>query len=131
MGTLLKPEDGLIAIGSGGPYAQAAARAMLDNTSLDAKSIVERSLEIAANICIYTNHSRTVEVLKKSMSSVRTPREIVQELDKHIVGQNTAKRAVAIAVRNRWRRMQLDDEMRDEVTPKNILIDWTNWGRQN
>lgn len=56
------------------------------------------------------------------MRSVRTPRETVQELDKHIVGQNAAKRAVAIAVRNRWRRMQLDDEMRDEVTPKNILM---------
>ena len=56
------------------------------------------------------------------MRSVRTPREIVQELDKHIIGQNAAKRAVAIAVRNRWRRMQLDDEMRDEVTPKNILM---------
>jgi len=51
-----------------------------------------------------------------------TPREIVQELDKHIVGQNDAKRAVAIALRNRWRRMQLDKDLRDEVTPKNILM---------
>ncbi|MGD8497563.1 MAG: ATP-dependent protease ATPase subunit HslU [Chromatiales bacterium] len=55
------------------------------------------------------------------MSSM-TPREIVQELDKHIVGQNAAKRAVAIALRNRWRRQQLDEDLRQEVTPKNILM---------
>jgi len=51
-----------------------------------------------------------------------TPREIVQELDKHIIGQQAAKRAVAIALRNRWRRMQLDENLRNEVTPKNILM---------
>jgi ATP-dependent HslUV protease ATP-binding subunit HslU len=51
-----------------------------------------------------------------------TPREIVQELDKHVVGQNDAKRAVAIALRNRWRRQQLDADLRQEVTPKNILM---------
>jgi ATP-dependent HslUV protease ATP-binding subunit HslU len=51
-----------------------------------------------------------------------TPREIVQELDKFIIGQHGAKRAVAIALRNRWRRMQLDERMRNEVTPKNILM---------
>jgi len=54
--------------------------------------------------------------------SEMTPREIVQELDKHIIGQAEAKRAVAIALRNRWRRMQLSDELRPEVTPKNILM---------
>ena len=54
--------------------------------------------------------------------SEMTPREIVQELDKHIVGQHDAKRAVAIALRNRWRRMQLDEELRNEITPKNILM---------
>lgn len=51
-----------------------------------------------------------------------TPKEIVSELDKHIIGQNDAKRAVAIALRNRWRRMQLPDELRREITPKNILM---------
>ena len=51
-----------------------------------------------------------------------TPREIVNELDKHIIGQNDAKRAVAIALRNRWRRSQVEDELRNEITPKNILM---------
>jgi len=51
-----------------------------------------------------------------------TPREIVQELDKHIIGQDDAKRAVAIALRNRWRRMQVEEAMRHEITPKNILM---------
>jgi ATP-dependent HslUV protease ATP-binding subunit HslU len=51
-----------------------------------------------------------------------TPREIVQELDKHIIGQGAAKRAVAIALRNRWRRMQVDEALRPEITPKNILM---------
>ena len=54
--------------------------------------------------------------------SMMTPREITSELDKHIVGQQSAKRAVAIALRNRWRRMQLDDNLRNEITPKNILM---------
>ncbi|MEX2132417.1 MAG: ATP-dependent protease ATPase subunit HslU [Pseudohongiellaceae bacterium] len=54
--------------------------------------------------------------------SIMTPREITSELDKHIVGQQAAKRAVAIALRNRWRRMQLDETMRNEITPKNILM---------
>jgi len=54
--------------------------------------------------------------------SQMTPREIVHELDRHIVGQHDAKRSVAIALRNRWRRMQLNPELRDEVTPKNILM---------
>ena len=51
-----------------------------------------------------------------------TPREIVSELDRHIVGQKDAKRAVAVAMRNRWRRRQLEDDLRDEVYPKNILM---------
>ncbi len=51
-----------------------------------------------------------------------TPREIVEELDKHIIGQHDAKRAVAIALRNRWRRAQIDEPLRQEITPKNILM---------
>ena len=56
------------------------------------------------------------------MTQVMTPKTIVHELERHIIGQNDAKKAVAIALRNRWRRMQLSDEMRQEVTPKNILM---------
>lgn len=63
-GDVIEPEDGLIAIGSGGPYAQAAARALLSNTDQDARAVVEKSLEIAADICIYTNHNRAIEELE-------------------------------------------------------------------
>ena len=56
------------------------------------------------------------------MKSSMTPQEIVSELDRHIVGQSSAKRAVAIALRNRWRRQQVDEKMRGEITPKNILM---------
>ena len=62
-GDILEPESGLIAIGSGGPYAQAAARALLENSQLDAESIVRKSLSIAADLCIYTNHQVVVETL--------------------------------------------------------------------
>ncbi len=65
-GDVIEPESGVIAIGSGGPYAQAAARALVENTELDAPTIVERALAIAADICIYTNHNRTIEVLDPS-----------------------------------------------------------------
>ncbi|MEO6065505.1 MAG: ATP-dependent protease subunit HslV [Lysobacterales bacterium] len=62
-GDVLEPEHGLIAIGSGGPYAQAAAKALLESTELSAQEIVERALKIAGDICIYTNHSHTIETL--------------------------------------------------------------------
>jgi len=62
-GDVIEPENGLMAIGSGGPYAQAAARALLENTELDALAIVERSLMIAADICVFTNRNITVEEL--------------------------------------------------------------------
>jgi ATP-dependent HslUV protease, peptidase subunit HslV len=65
-GDVIEPESGVIAIGSGGPYAQAAARALAENTELDARTIVERGLIIAADICVYTNHHRTIEVLETS-----------------------------------------------------------------
>src|SRR3546814_16981190 len=58
----------------------------------------------------------------KNESSFFSPREIVSELDRFIIGQNDAKRAVAIALRNRWRRQQLPEDLRDEVLPKNILM---------
>jgi ATP-dependent HslUV protease, peptidase subunit HslV len=63
-GDVLEPELGLVAIGSGGPYAQAAARALLDNTELAPADIVARALSIAADLCIYTNQSQTIETLE-------------------------------------------------------------------
>lgn len=62
-GDVIEPEDNLIAIGSGGPFAQAAAKALLFNTDLSAREIVQKSLSIAGDICIYTNHQQTVEEL--------------------------------------------------------------------
>jgi len=64
VGDVLEPEQGIVAIGSGGPYAQSAAKALLDNTELGARDIVDKALAIAADLCIYTNHQRTIEVLE-------------------------------------------------------------------
>ncbi len=65
-GDVVEPEHSLIAIGSGGAYAQAAATALLQNTLLEAEEIVERALAIAADICVYTNHNRVLEILRTS-----------------------------------------------------------------
>ena len=62
-GDVIEPENDIIAIGSGGPFAQAAAQALLENTELDAREVVEKGLEIAGDICIYTNQNRTIEEL--------------------------------------------------------------------
>ncbi len=64
MGDVLEPEHGIVAIGSGGPYAQSAARALVENTALGARDIVDKALAIAADICIYTNQQRVIEVLE-------------------------------------------------------------------
>lgn len=69
-GDVIDPEQGLIAIGSGGPFAQAAAKALLENSELSARDIVEKSLNIAADICIYTNQNLTIEVLETSESAL-------------------------------------------------------------
>ncbi len=65
-GDVIEPENNLVAIGSGGPYAKSAAQALLENTELDPKTIVEKSLTIAAETCIYTNYNFTIETLAKS-----------------------------------------------------------------
>lgn len=62
-GDVIEPEDNLIAVGSGGAFAQSAARALLDNTELSARDVVKKSLTIAGDICIYTNHNHTIEEL--------------------------------------------------------------------
>src|SRR5471032_2444490 len=63
-GDVLEPEQGLVAIGSGGPYAQAAARALLENTQLPPEEIVKKALSIAGDLCIYTNQQHTIEILE-------------------------------------------------------------------
>ncbi len=67
-GDVIEPEDNLIAIGSGGPFAQSAAKALLDNTDLSAREIVEKGLGIAADICVYTNHNHIIETLENANS---------------------------------------------------------------
>jgi ATP-dependent HslUV protease subunit HslV len=64
MGDVLEPEQGILAIGSGGPYAQSAAKALLEHTQLGPREIVDKSLAIAADLCIYTNHQRIIETLE-------------------------------------------------------------------
>jgi ATP-dependent HslUV protease subunit HslV len=66
-GDVIEPEHGLIAIGSGGAYARAAALALLENTLLSARDIVEKSLKIAADICVYTNYNHTIEELESTL----------------------------------------------------------------
>jgi ATP-dependent HslUV protease subunit HslV len=63
-GDVLEPEQGIVSIGSGGAYAQAAAKALLDHTEMNARDIVKRSLEIAGELCIYTNQQHTIEILE-------------------------------------------------------------------
>ena len=127
-GDVIEPDDGVCAIGSGGNFALAAARALLRHSTLDARAIVEEAMRIAAEICIYTNDQLAIEELDASRRrrviamATFTPREIVAELDRYVVGQRDAKRAVAIALRNRWRRMQVPEPLRDEIAPKNIIM---------
>jgi ATP-dependent HslUV protease subunit HslV len=65
-GDVIEPDEGIVAIGSGGSYALASARALMENTELSAREIAEKSLRIAGQICIYTNDQLTIEELKKS-----------------------------------------------------------------
>ena len=75
-----------------------------------------------------TQKAPNLKIVKKSSNkdsskvSALSPREIVSELDRYVIGQHQAKRAVAVALRNRWRRQALSDDMKDEVLPKNILM---------
>ena len=113
---------------------------------MPAEEIAKKAVETASEICVFTNNNISIEknIMDKSnvttlvpkdkkenkntLSESLSPREIVSELDRFVVGQNKAKRAVAIALRNRWRRQAIDGEMKDEVLPKNILDDGTDWG---
>ena len=121
-GDVIEPEDGIAAVGSGGAYALAAARALARHTRARRRGDRARS---AADRCGDLHlHQRQRDPGDAPVSGFRafTPREVVSELDRYIVGQHDAKRAVAIALRNRWRRQQVPEELRDEIAPKNIIM---------
>ena len=118
-GDVIQPTDGVLGIGSGGNYAVAAARALMAHSDL----LGSRDRPHGAGDRRRHRHLHEHQH-RRGGDGVRdlTPRQIVTELDRHIVGQDEAKRAVAVAIRNRWRRQQLEGEMRQEVAPKNILM---------
>ena len=139
-GDVLEPEGDVIGIGSGGNYALAAGKVLM-GTEMNAEQLAKKAIEVAAEICVFTNNNVKIEknimdnsnVTKlhpkeknqnseSSVGSSLSPREIVSELDRFVVGQNKAKKAVAVALRNRWRRQALIGEMKNEVLPKNILM---------
>ncbi len=123
-GDVLEPEGdehgSAIAIGSGGNYALAAARALLPTDARRRGDRAPRDEHRRRHLRLHQHQSRPREPV--TCMTEFSPREIVSELDRYIVGQNDAKRAVAIALRNRWRRLQLVSPMREEVMPKNILM---------
>ena len=134
-GDVLEPEGGIAAIGSGGNYALAAA-GRWPITSRIPKKLARRAMaDRRRSLRLHQRPAdgRDVDPLERSRigadptPSRRTnadthPKAIVAALDEHIVGQDDAKKAVAVALRNRWRRQQLAPELREEVTPKNILM---------
>ena len=143
-GEIIEPDDGILAIGSGGSYALSAARALLADPRSRRAEIVQQRLEIAATSastrtrtspfwsCDPADARPDIDAImpsKQHATSSRqarlddlTPRQIVAELDRYIVGQEDAKKAVAIALRNRWRRQQAPDDIRDEISPNNIIL---------
>jgi ATP-dependent protease HslVU peptidase subunit len=138
-GDLLQPdEDGLLGIGSGGNFALAAGRALLRHTALSAGPR-DRARSDAHRRRALHLHQRPPDPRRAVTSAAPeatrtalerpefalenlTPRQIVAELDKYVVGQRAAKRSVAIALRNRWRRQQLPRDVADDIVPKNILM---------
>ena len=118
-GDVIQPSDGILGIGSGGNYALAAARALVGPQ----RPVGRRDrAPLAGNRRRHLRLHQPQHRHRRTAVKNLTPREIVAELDRHIIGQANAKRAVAVAVRNRWRRQQLADDMRKEVAPKNILM---------
>ena len=124
-GDVIQPSDGILATGSGGGYALAAARARLKHSGPFGGGGGAR----VARDRLGHRHLHQLEpdrggasVPDNGPERELTPRQTVAELDRDIVGQAAAKRAVAIALRNRWRRRQLSEELRQQVTPKNIML---------
>ena len=133
-GDVIQPTDDVLGIGSGGNYAVAAARALLGHSPLTA---AENRPTIPGDCCrhryLYQSQHRGQRTSMLHLTNSHddksdafacplSPQEIVERLDQHIVGQGEAKRAVAVAVRNRWRRQQLSAELQRDIAPKNILM---------
>jgi len=91
-GDVIEPEYGLIAIGSGGDFAKSSARALLDHTELGAREIVEKSLGIAADICIYTNNNLTVKLFRSSTNTLSGRAMLSEPLQSHCVTVGAASR---------------------------------------
>ena len=135
-GDVISPEHDAAAIGSGdrlrsprrghcsiAPISERARLSSADSASRPTSACTRIGNSPSRSSAPPTDGGQyTLQEARTAPMTYMTPREIVHELDKHIVGQSDAKRAVAIALRNRWRRMQLEDEMRAEITPKNILM---------
>ena len=120
-GEVIEPDDGIAAVGSGGNYAHGRrARPLGEHRSFRAtKSPKRRCISPRISACSPTHNVIVEDGL--SMDEL-TPKQVVRELDRYIIGQDEAKRAVAVALRNRYRRAQLPEEIRDEIVPKNILM---------
>ena len=128
-GDVIEPDQGVAAIGSGGPYAQAAAaRAAAQHRPFGGRDRAQRARDRCRDLHLHQHrHHRGDASMTGTLATAfdpatLTPRQIVEELDKHIVGQAKAKRAVAIALRNRYRRARAREDLREEITPKNILM---------
>jgi ATP-dependent HslUV protease subunit HslV len=118
-GDVLEPENGVMGIGSGGNYALASAL-----LRWAARCRSDRVTRYRGNLCFHQpqRHYQSPEIVTGTCVDRLLPAKLCPNLDRYIVGQGDAKRAVAIALRNRWRRLQLDDKLREEVLPKNILM---------
>jgi ATP-dependent HslUV protease ATP-binding subunit HslU len=119
-GDVLEPEGDVIGIGSGGNYALAAGKVLME-TDMSAEEVAKKAIKVASNVTPLVPKDKNAKEESSLVSSL-SPREIVSELDRFVVGQNKAKKAVAVALRNRWRRQALTGEMKNEVLPKNILM---------
>ncbi len=128
-GDVIEPDEGVAAIGSGGPYAQAAADGAAGQHGAGRRrDRAQRLGDRGEHLHLHQHRHHRGEPSVTSLPAIEldptklTPRQIVEELDKYIVGQGKAKRAVAIALRNRYRRARAREDLRDEITPKNILM---------
>ena len=120
-GDVIEPDDGIVAVGSGGQLRAGGSACARGSHPTQRRGNRRRGASVrGANLYLYQRQHQRGDTAMKLQPF--TPREVVSELDRYIVGQNEAKRAVAIALRNRWRRQQVPEELRDEIAPKNIIM---------